>query len=117
MDIVLPNMMYLSSTLRNGLDDILAPSFRTIHFEGSNAQNTVVSLLRRAWGAIPPEDIESVEDPSVSLREYMQSESCSDWLAQGGHPVRAENSDKDSVETTWRKAILYHCRHFYYPFR
>lgn len=106
-------MMYLSSTLHNGLDDILTPSFRTIHFDGSNAQNTVVTLLRRAWGAIPPDDIESVEDANDSLREFMQTESHSDWFAQGGHPMSAENPDKDSVETIWRKAILYHCMYFY----
>lgn len=107
-------MMYMSSTLTNGLDDILTPTFRTIHFERANAQNTVVTLLRRAWRALPPDDIDLGEDTAGALRKYMQNESRRE---EDAPPIRAENPDKDSVDTEWRKAILYHCeylRHFFY---
>lgn len=108
-------MMYVTCTL-SGIEDIADPRFRVIKFGDAAAQKVVVSLLRRGWGALPPVDIEAADDldkaARAALNSWMSSAQNKAWVEGGMPPIEAENSDKDSVDTPWRMAVLYYCKKF-----
>jgi hypothetical protein len=100
-------MMFVSTTLVNGLEDVLNPRFRKISFESAPSQLTVVSALRHGWKMTPPENFETKEIPSETVRAVIQ-----DWLEKGRKPYAddPQNVNKDMIETPWRQEILKACK-------
>ncbi|KAF2192181.1 hypothetical protein K469DRAFT_745686 [Zopfia rhizophila CBS 207.26] len=104
--------MYVVGTLLNGVEDILNPAFRTIQFGDSPSQLTVVTLLRNAWTAAIPEDIEKT-DASTALSKFTRENGNpgKDYGSPAKHP---QNANKDEVDTRWRSQILYTYNHLFY---
>ncbi|KAJ7461618.1 hypothetical protein FB451DRAFT_486389 [Mycena latifolia] len=105
--------MRVTGTLHSGVQDVVHPRFRTIHFEDGPAQVTVVTLLRHAWTAeVPSADIASSGVAAVLetwMTKYGSEES------QWGDPAQiAQNHDNEDVGSEWRQRILYTYNHLFY---
>lgn len=100
--------MWVAGTLLNGAEDIINPTFRTIHFEDGPPQVTVVIMARNAWTAKVPEDSESSGMKAV-LGNWMRTHGNEE--TQWGAPEHVEqNPDKEDVGSAWRKEILHLCK-------
>ncbi|KAH7135266.1 hypothetical protein B0J11DRAFT_518012 [Dendryphion nanum] len=105
--------MYMGSTLHNGIEDIINPSFRNINFSESPDQQTVVTLLRNAWTAKPltsnPDDA-ATETP---LERWTRTIGRAYGTKYGDPELVEQNDDKQDVNTEWRKEILMTYNHFF----
>jgi hypothetical protein len=101
--------MYVASTLPNGLEDIVNPTFRTIYFENSLAQLSVVTLLRNAWTAQPPSNIETL-GAEAALNKWIHVMGDSAENNDGSVKFVEQYPEKDDIGTQWRKTILLMCK-------
>ncbi|KAF2796026.1 hypothetical protein K505DRAFT_359640 [Melanomma pulvis-pyrius CBS 109.77] len=102
--------MFVSTTLHNGIEDVLNPTFRLVNFASSADQLTVVRMLRNAW---------TVEEPKMEAGGVEAA--FGKWMRENGNPgkkwgdasITKQNSDKDDLDTPWRQHVLFYYNHLF----